>query len=391
MIDERIDFLKKPSKRNPKKDNAAEEFDTLQNDSEPNIFNSKREGRKQENASKNRYKNVLPFDDSRIKLKTDTDEPRQSDYINANYVEVLHDERYREFEGFNKKYITTQGCLENTTGAFWRMLWQENSRTIVMITKEVERGKVKCVRYWPELGEELESGFFGEIVVKNVMEELDDNFIRREFEISKKNTQEKRRILHFQLLFWDDYECPVNSVQCYMDEINRKSEDIQNDVSDSPIGPMIVHCSAGIGRTGTYIVIDILIGVIKHHGLNWPIDVAKAVRMVREQRSQMVQNENQYNFIYEAVRAFINSTHEIKRNGSTPQALVNSLNQVRITEREENSNTNNSKNADSIDFDKVIPFSDSNNGLILSPPPLPKKRNKPPPPPPNQDQNYVNS
>ncbi|KAE9554287.1 hypothetical protein FO519_002521 [Halicephalobus sp. NKZ332] len=418
MIDERIDFLKKPSKRNPKKDNAAEEFDTLQNDSEPNIFNSKREGRKQENACKNRYKNVLPFDDSRIKLKTEPDEPRQSDYINANYVEVLHDEKYREFEGFNKKYITTQGCLENTIGAFWRMVWQENSRTIVMITKEVERGKVKCVRYWPELGEELESGFYGEIKVKNIMEELDENFIRREFEISKKD--EKRKVLHFQLLFWDDYECPINSVQCYMDEINKKTESVWEESR----GPMIVHCSAGIGRTGTYIVIDILIGVIKHHGLNWPIDVAKAVKMVREQRSQMVQNENQYNFIYEAVRAFINSTHETKKNGNAcnPGNFVGSFNQLKINGGQEKNSTQSSSssnspnsfsqstintnsmsqghintnsvpqgrvNSNSVDFNKVIPFSDSDPGLILSPPPLPKKKAKPPPP--SQDQNYVNS
>uniref|UniRef100_A0AC35FA89 Uncharacterized protein n=1 Tax=Panagrolaimus sp. PS1159 TaxID=55785 RepID=A0AC35FA89_9BILA len=420
MIEERLDFLKKPSAKNPNKDNAAEEFDMLQTDPESRMFVSCKEGRKPENATKNRYKNIVPFDHTRVKLRTENETIRQSDYINANYIEILQDEKYREFEELPKRYISTQGCLDNTVGAFWRMVWQENSQTIVMITKEVEKGKVKCVKYYPELDEEILTGFLNEIKVKTVKyQEDEEKFIRREFEITK--GEEIRKVFHYQFLFWDDYECPADSVQSYMDEVNKCAED--NQIEDC--GPMIVHCSAGVGRTGTYICIDILITLIKMRGLNWPIDVTKTVRMLREQRAFMVQTETQYRFIYETIGAFvkyaqmsprIRNGHSTTLNGPlTPQ-----LGQLKINE-DNNQQTAltpspSSLSASTSPFSNgpILSSSSSSFGstttgpgelftttaakpltekIILSPPPLPKKNKFPPiPPTPNEcSQDYVNS
>ena len=179
-----------------------------------------------------------------MKLRAESEAMRQSDYINANYIEILQDEKYREFEDLPKRYISTQGCLDNTVGSFWRMVWQENTQTIVMITKEVEKGKIKCVKYYPELDEEMLTGLMDEIQVKTVKyQEDEDKFIRREFHLTKGG--ETRVIYHYQFLFWDDYECPADSVQAYMDEINKNAEDNKMETC----GPMIVHCRSVVRKS----------------------------------------------------------------------------------------------------------------------------------------------
>ncbi|VDK55612.1 unnamed protein product [Gongylonema pulchrum] len=139
-------------------------FQKLQHQ-EPIEFVSRCEGRKPKNVCKNRYKNIIPYDHSRIILETD--DPESSDYINANHIEMLVNE-YPEFAGLNRRYISTQGCLPNTIDDFWNMVWQQNSRIIVMITKEFERGRNKCCRYWPLNYGGERFGKYGELLVKSV-------------------------------------------------------------------------------------------------------------------------------------------------------------------------------------------------------------------------------
>uniref|UniRef100_A0A8C1VDJ8 protein-tyrosine-phosphatase n=1 Tax=Cyprinus carpio TaxID=7962 RepID=A0A8C1VDJ8_CYPCA len=241
-----------------------EEFETLQQQ-ECKLLYSRKEGQRPENKNKNRYKNILPFDHTRVVLTDgDANEPGL-DYINANII-MPDIETKSNNSKLKRSYIATQGCLQNTISDFWRMVFQENSRVIVMTTKEVERGKSKCVKYWPDVSALKE---YGAMRVRNVKETLAHDYILRELKLSRFLTA------GICLMFI------------------------------TGAGAIVVHCSAGIGRTGTFIVIDILIDIIREKGVDCDIDVPKTIQMVRSQRSGMVQTEAQYRFIYMAVQHYI--------------------------------------------------------------------------------------
>uniref|UniRef100_A0AAQ5Z829 protein-tyrosine-phosphatase n=1 Tax=Amphiprion ocellaris TaxID=80972 RepID=A0AAQ5Z829_AMPOC len=262
------------------------------------LLYSRKEGQRPENKNKNRYKNILPFDHTRVVLNDgDPNEPG-SDYINANIIMPELDSKCNSTK-LKKSYIATQGCLQNTISDFWRMVFQENSRVIVMTTKEVERGKSKCVKYWPDMSALKE---YGAMRVRNVRETAAHDYILRELKLSKVgqgNTE--RTVWQYHFRAWPDHGVPTDpgGVLDFLEEVNLKQESILD------AGPIAVHCSAGIGRTGTFIVIDILIDVIREKGVDCDIDVPKTIQMVRSQRSGMVQTEAQYRFIYMAVQHYI--------------------------------------------------------------------------------------
>lgn len=273
-----------------------EEFDALQK-LEAKVKKSREEGQRPENKSKNRYKNILPFNDTRVVLQNADPDVVGSDYINANYVKNTR----REL-GDQKVYIATQGCLATTVNDFWQMVWQENTRVIVMTTREVEKGRNKCVPYWPEPDSSRDVGLY---VVSHVSEREATDYKLRVLEISsKEKPQMSRTISHFQYLSWPDHGVPQEpgGVLSFLEQVNAKQSENPN------AGPMIIHCSAGIGRTGTIVVIDMIIETITTIGLDCDIDIAKIIQMVREQRSGMVQTEAQYKFIYLAVSEYIQST-----------------------------------------------------------------------------------
>ncbi|VDN01556.1 unnamed protein product [Thelazia callipaeda] len=286
--------------RSTGKDGFADEFEKLQHQ-EPTQFVSRREGKKISNVCKNRYKNIIPYDHTRIVLhSTDAD---SGDYINANHIEVLGDE-YQDFAGLRRRYISTQGCLPNTVDDFWNMVWQQNSRIIVMTTKEVERGRIKCCRYWPLRNEIERFGKNGELIVQLVQEIENADYTVRVIQfVNADQNNETRMIWHFQFLAWPDHGCPTDPriVLHFLEKVNECEEEH----CDENTGPIIVHCSAGIGRTGTFIVIDILLNQIKRLGTHCQIDIPRTVQMVREQRSGMVQTEQQYRFVYQAVSYYM--------------------------------------------------------------------------------------
>ncbi|XP_073702826.1 tyrosine-protein phosphatase non-receptor type 6 isoform X1 [Garra rufa] len=273
-----------------------EEFDALQK-LENKVTKCRDEGMRPENKSKNRYKNILPFDATRVILKNADPNVVGSDYINANYVtNKLMDINYQ------KVYIACQGCLATTVNDFWQMVWQEETRVIVMTTREVEKGRNKCVPYWPTT--EGESKEVGRYVVTLLSEKDATDYKVRVIELTAPHRKEAARtIWHYQYLSWPDHGVPQEpgGVLSFLEQVNSK----QNEFST---GPMIIHCSAGIGRTGTIVVIDMLIDNIDAKGLDCDIDIQKCIQMVRDQRSGMVQTEAQYKFIYLAVLQYIDST-----------------------------------------------------------------------------------
>uniref|UniRef100_A0A672JT90 protein-tyrosine-phosphatase n=1 Tax=Sinocyclocheilus grahami TaxID=75366 RepID=A0A672JT90_SINGR len=268
-----------------------EEFDALQK-LETKVTKSRDEGMRPENKSKNRYKNILPFDDTRVTLQNADPNVVGSDYINANYiVNKLMDINYQ------KVYIACQGCLATTVNDFWQMVWQEKSRVIVMTTREVEKGRNKCVPYWPTTeGESKEAGRY----VVTLLSEKD----AADYKVRHLRPRFSRTIWHYQYLSWPDHGVPQEpgGVLSFLEQVNVKQHEL------SSTGPMIIHCSAGIGRTGTIVVIDMLIDNIDAKGLDCDIDIQKCIQMVRDQRSGMVQTEAQYKFIYLAVLQYIEST-----------------------------------------------------------------------------------
>ncbi|XP_070615325.1 tyrosine-protein phosphatase non-receptor type 11-like isoform X3 [Erythrolamprus reginae] len=257
----------------------------------------RKEGQRAENKAKNRYKNILPFDTTRVALRNADPRVPNSDYINANYIKnTLEDGCSAEH---CKVYIATQGCLQSTVNDFWTMIYQEKTHIIVMTTKEVERGRNKCFRYWPDPNCTKE---FGHISVRNIGERECQGYYIRDLQIARIDREERpRKIKHFQYFSWPDHGVPnePGGVLSFLDQINKAHRSIPES------GPIVVHCSAGIGRTGTIIVIDMLVDTIHRQGLDCDIDIPKTIQMVRRQRSGMVQTEAQYKFVYMAVQQFI--------------------------------------------------------------------------------------
>lgn len=177
-----------------------EEFESLQQQEVKHLY-SRKEGNRPENRNKNRYKNILPFDDTRVKLKDVDPNVIGSDYINANYIKCRNiDDSITTVndlmldQSSDKVYIATQGCLPSTINDFWQMVWQENCRVIVMTTKETERGKNKCARYWPD---QLQSKQYGKINVKNLLESSTLHYTLREFLVGMDGSACERKVFHY--------------------------------------------------------------------------------------------------------------------------------------------------------------------------------------------------
>lgn len=230
------------------------------------------------NKSKNRYANVISYDHSRVILQP-LDGIVGSDYINANYM-----------DGYRKQnaYIATQGPLPDTFADFWRLVWEQHCPTIVMMTKLEERNRCKCDQYWPNRGSETYGVM--QVTLLDVIELA--SYTIRTFQLSKDYFPEKREIRHFQFTGWPDHGVPDHPAPLLLFMRRAKF------MTPPDSGPVVVHCSAGVGRTGVYIVIDAMLERIKHVR---SVDIYGHVTCLRAQRNYMVQTEDQYIFIHDAV------------------------------------------------------------------------------------------
>ncbi|KAK3594320.1 hypothetical protein CHS0354_028702 [Potamilus streckersoni] len=234
------------------------------------------------NPSKNRYKSIYPYDFNRVVLKSDSTNDSEyandSDYINASYI--------KDFEG-RKYYIAAQGPITKTVDDFWWMIWQEGTECIVMLTNLSEMGKMKCIQYWPDKDD---AQTYGDVTVKILRTKSLADCVRRDLQLTVSG--KSRKVTQFHYTAWPDKDVPDTAwslVEFWKSVKKHKAYGK---------GPMVVHCSAGVGRTGTFIALDIIYEEACETG---HIAIMKCVENLREQRVNMVQTVNQFIFLHDVV------------------------------------------------------------------------------------------
>ncbi|KAF1757905.1 hypothetical protein GCK72_014362 [Caenorhabditis remanei] len=234
-----------------------------------------------ENTQKNRYNNIGAMEATRIRLNS----PTGNDYINANYVDSCNE---------RNAYIATQAPLPSTFSDFWSMIWQERSNVIVCITNMVEDGKRKCDQYWPSTQDSPQT--FGNYQVTLISESTNSHFSHRilDLKIAKSVPAAERKIHQLHFMGWPDHGVP-SSVFPLLNFIHYAS-DIHS------TGPVVVHCSAGVGRSGSYILVDSM----RRHLISFRrLNVQGHLTHMRRQRAKLVQTLEQYIFCHEAIRQLI--------------------------------------------------------------------------------------
>ncbi|CAI5641503.1 receptor-type tyrosine-protein phosphatase S isoform X10 [Oreochromis niloticus] len=230
------------------------------------------------NKPKNRYANVIAYDHTRVILSP-IEGILGSDYINANYI-----------DGYRKQnaYIATQGPLPETFGDFWRMVWEQRAASVVMMTRLEEKSRIKCDQYWPSRGTET----YG-MIQATLLDTMElATFCVRTFSLHKSGSSERREVRQFQFTAWPDHGVPEYPTP-FLNFLRRVKA-----CNPPDAGPIIAHCSAGVGRTGCFIVIDAMLERIRHERT---VDIYGHVTLMRSQRNYMVQTEDQYSFIHEAL------------------------------------------------------------------------------------------
>ncbi|KAK5866709.1 hypothetical protein PBY51_011269 [Eleginops maclovinus] len=256
----------------------SEEYEDLKDIGRNQIFDS---ALLPENRGKNRYNNIHPYDSTRVKLSCVDDDP-SSDYINASYMPGNNSRR---------EYVAAQGPLPGTKDDFWKMVWEQNVTNMVMVTQCVEKGRVKCDHYWPLDHEPL---YYGDLIVRMLSESVLPEWTIREFNMCSED-QVSRLVRQFHYTVWPDHGVPettqslIQFVRTVRDYVNRSPGS----------GPTVVHCSAGVGRTGTFMVLD---QVLQQLECRDSVDLFGSVLQLRLHRCHMVQTEGQYLYLHQCIR-----------------------------------------------------------------------------------------
>ncbi|KAM3618268.1 uncharacterized protein V6R79_018233 [Siganus canaliculatus] len=236
-----------------------------------------------ENKNRNRYRDVSPFDHSRIRLQLGS-----NDYINASLISV---------EEAQRKYILTQGPLPNTCGNFWEMVWEQRTRGVVMLNRVIEKGSVKCAQYWPY--REERDAIFEDTNFKLtfVSEDIKSYYTVRQLELENLSTQETREILHFHYTTWPDFGVP-ESPASFLNFLFKVRE---SGCLNSDEGPVVVHCSAGIGRSGTFCLVDTCLLLMSIRKDPSTVRIRDVLLEMRRYRMGLIQTADQLRFSYLAV------------------------------------------------------------------------------------------
>ncbi|XP_015127199.1 tyrosine-protein phosphatase non-receptor type 1 isoform X3 [Diachasma alloeum] len=285
------------------------------------------ESRKPRNKNLNRYRDVAPYDHTRIILQRGS-----CDYINASFIMVDRAHRH---------YILTQGPLQSTSGHFWLMVWEQNSKAIIMLNKVIEKGQAKCDQYWPlETSEDPSMTFFNvNLKVEFVSRTQAHDYTTRVLRLTDLDSQESREILHFHYTTWPDFGVPQSPTAFlqFLNDVRRSG------ALDWGVGSPIVHCSAGIGRSGTFCLVDTCLMLIEKNGLN-SVNVRDVLVEMRRSRVGLIQTPDQLRFSYAAIIEGSRGLPSNNVNGATIENhydIVNNIhnlvnqNNVEVEEEEE--------------------------------------------------------
>ncbi|XP_015220087.1 tyrosine-protein phosphatase non-receptor type 1 [Lepisosteus oculatus] len=236
-----------------------------------------------ENKTRNRYRDVSPFDHSRICLQLGT-----NDYINASLISV---------EEAQRSYILTQGPLPNTCGHFWEMVWEQRTRGVVMLNRVIEKGSVKCAQYWPQREEKDMVFEDTNFKLTLISEDVKSYYTVRQLELENLSTQETREILHFHYTTWPDFGVP-ESPASFLNFLFKVRE---SGCLNSDQGPVVVHCSAGIGRSGTFCLADTCLLLMSLRKDPSSVHIRDVLLEMRRYRMGLIQTADQLRFSYLAV------------------------------------------------------------------------------------------
>nr|KAF6414106.1 protein tyrosine phosphatase non-receptor type 14 [Molossus molossus] len=256
-----------------------------------------------ENAERSRIREVVPYEENRVELIPTKE--NSTGYINASHIKVV-------VGGAEWHYIATQGPLPHTCHDFWQMVWEQGANVIAMVTAEEEGGRTKSHRYWPKLGSKHSSATYGKFKVTTKFRTDSGCYATTGLKVKHLLSGQERTVWHLQYTDWPDHGCPedVQGFLSYLEEmqsVRRHTNSVLEGTKDRH-PPIVVHCSAGVGRTGVVILSELMIYCLEH---NEKVEVPMMLRLLREQRMFMIQTIAQYKFVYQVLIQFLQNSRLI--------------------------------------------------------------------------------
>ncbi|XP_048830076.1 tyrosine-protein phosphatase non-receptor type 21 isoform X2 [Brienomyrus brachyistius] len=254
-----------------------------------------------ENADRNRFQDILPYDDTRVELVPTKE--NNTGYINASHIKVTVGVE-------EKNYIASQGPLSSTCQDFWQMVWEQGVSIIAMVTAEEEGGRERSFRYWPRLGSRHNSVTYGRFRITTRFRTDSGCYATTGLKIKQLLTGQERTVWHLQYTDWPDHGCPedIKGFLSYLEEIQSVRRHMNSTTDAKNHAPVLIHCSTGVGRTGVVILTEIMIACLEHNEL---LNVPTALNLIRQQRMMMVQTVLQYTFVYKVLIQFLKNSRLI--------------------------------------------------------------------------------